>query len=168
MRFSRNIKDMKLWQVIGLGLMFTIIGIALILTPIIIKNLNNQITRDFIETNAVVVGYDSDNEGLKAIVVEYKVNRETYRKISNMYSNIPKPKGTQLKIKYNPNDPSDAVLPSESIIIIIIPIIIGSIFVLVGTVVIISSIKKKKRNYSTINQSDEFYDNTIQNNEQDQ
>ena len=102
-------KPMKPWQGILFGLIFAVIGIGLLLFSVsIIKNYNQK-NKTYTETTSVVVDYAYDDEGLEAIIVEYTVDGKSYRKQSNSYSNMPKSKGTQVKVKYNPNNPSDAI-----------------------------------------------------------
>lgn len=163
-------KPMKPWQGILFGLIFAVIGIGLLLFSVsTIKNYNQK-NKTYTETTSVVVDYAYDDEGLEAIIVEYTVNGKAYRKQSNSYSNMPKSKGTQVKVKYNPNDPSDAIWVNDSTNIVL-PLV-GGLFALVGIIIVVSSVKKMKseKDAPTIQQSNGLYNsadviNTLQNNQ---
>lgn len=163
-------KPMKPWQGILFGLIFAVIGIGLLLFSVsTIKNYNQK-NKTYTETTSVVVDYAYDDEGLEAIIVEYTVNGKAYRKQSNSYSNMPKSKGTQVKVKYNPNDPSDAIWVNDSTNIVL-PLV-GGLFALVGIIIVVSSAKKMKseKDAPTIQQSNGLYNsadvvNTLQNNQ---
>lgn len=135
-------KPMKPWQGVLFGLIFVIVGIALLCFAVSSIKTYNEKNETFVETTSKVVDYKYNDEGLQAIVVEYIVNGQTYQKVSNSYSNMPKSIGTEISVKYNPNNPQDAIWTSDSTNIIL-PIF-GAVFTLVGVIVIISSIKKGK------------------------
>lgn len=144
---NKQVKTLKPWQQILVGLLFMILGIIFLFIAVKTINSYNEKNKTYIETNSVVVGYDYDDEGLQAIIVEYKVNGRSYTKTSNSYSNMPKERGTKVKIKYNPNKPKDAIWVKDSTNIIL-PIISG-LFILIGLVVTIFGfirIKKEKEN----------------------
>lgn len=163
-------KPMKPWQGILFGLIFAVIGIGLLLFSVsTIKNYNQK-NKTYTETTSVVVDYAYDDEGLEAIIVEYTVDGKSYRKQSNSYSNMPKSKGTQVKVKYNPDDPSDAIWVNDSTNIVL-PLV-GGLFALVGIIIAVSSAKKMKneKDAPTIQQSNGLYNsvdvvNTLQNNQ---
>lgn len=135
-------KPMKPWQGVLFGLIFVIVGIALLCFAVSSIKTYNEKNETFVETTSKVVDYKYDDEGLQAIVVEYVVDGQTYRKVSNSYSNVPKSIGTEVSVKYNPNNPQDAIWTSDSTNIIL-PIF-GAVFTLVGVIVVIFSIKKGK------------------------
>jgi len=135
-------KPMKPWQGVLFGLIFVIVGIALLCFAVSSIKTYNEKNETFVETTSKVVDYKYNDEGLQAIVVEYVVDGQTYRKVSNSYSNMPKSIGTEVSVKYNPNNPQDAIWTSDSTNIIL-PIF-GAVFTLVGAIVVISSIKKGK------------------------
>ncbi|MCI9280107.1 MAG: DUF3592 domain-containing protein [Bacilli bacterium] len=163
-------KPMKPWQGILFGLIFVVIGIGLLLFSVsTIKNYNQK-NKTYNETTSIVVDYAYNDEGLEAIIVEYTVDGKAYRKQSNSYSNMPKSKGTQVKVKYNPDDPSDAIWVNDSTNIVL-PLV-GGLFTLVGIIIVISSVKKMKneKDAPTIQQSNGLYNsvdvvNTLQNNQ---
>lgn len=134
-------KTLKPWQEALLGLIFIIIGIVLLCFAVSSIKTYNEKNDTFIETTSKVVDYKYNDEGLQAVVVEYTVNGQTYKKISNSYSNAPKTIGTEVLVKYNPTNPQDAIWASDSTNIVL-PIF-GVIFTLAGVIIIISSIKRK-------------------------
>lgn len=134
---------MKPWQWILFGLIFAIVGIALLCFAVSSIKTYNEKNETFVETTSRVVDYKYNDEGLQAIVVEYVVDGQTYQKVSNSYSNMSKSIGTEVSIKYNPNNPHDAIWTLDSTNIIL-PIV-GVVFTLVGVIVVISSIKNGKK-----------------------
>ena len=135
-------KPMKTWQGVLFGLIFAIVGIALLCFAVSSIKSYNKKNETFVETTSKVVDYRYDDDGLQAIVVEYVVDGRTYQKVSNSYTNMPKSIGTEVSVKYNPDNPQDAIWTSDSSNIIL-PIV-GFIFTLVGIIVVIFSIKNGK------------------------
>jgi len=133
---------MKLWQGVLFRLIFVIVGIALLCFAVSSIKTYNEKNETFVETTSRVVDYKYNDEGLQAIVVEYVVDGQIYRKVSNSYSNMPKSIGTEVSVKYNLSNPQDVIWISDSTNIIL-PIF-GAVFTLVGVIVVISSIKKGK------------------------
>lgn len=145
--------------------MFTVIGIGLLLFSVSdIKNYKQK-NETYTETTAEVIDHDYDSDDLAAIVVEYTVDGQTYKKQSNSYSNNPTPLGGEVKVKYNPDNPSDAIFANDSTNII--PLIIGGMFVIVGMSVFIKGARSRKdEEDSLVQQSNGMYngaDNTLQN-----
>lgn len=151
-------KPMKPWQGVLFGLIFAIIGIVLLCFAISSIKTYNEKNKTYIETISKVVDYKYDDEGLQAIVVEYVVDGQTYQKISNSYSNMPKSIGTEVSVKYNPNNPRDAIWTSDSTNIIL-PIV-GVVFTLIGVLVVVSSIKNGKKQITVEEQTNRLYNNT--------
>lgn len=169
MRYSVA-KPRKPWQRILFGLIFAVVGIGLLLFSVSTIKTYNEKNKTFTETTSVVVDYAYNDEGLEAIIVEYTVGGKAYRKQSNSYSNMPKLKGTQVKVKYNPNDPSDAIWVNDSTNIVL-PLV-GGLFALVGIIIVVSSFKKMKsiKDTPAVEQSNGLYNsadvvNTLQNNQ---
>lgn len=165
-------KSMKSWQGILFGLIFVFVGIGLLLFSIsnIIKY--NQKNKTYTETTSIVVDYANNTDGLKAIIVEYKVDGIAYKKQSNTYSNTPRSKGTKVNIKYNPDDPSDAIWVNDSSNIML-PLL-GGLFTLVGIIFVVNIAKKmkyeKEEETPAIQQSNGLYNsadvvNSLQNNQ---
>lgn len=147
MNFSYNTttttaKRIKPWQGILFGLIFAVVGIGLLFFSIKTITSYNEKNSTYTQLTAEVTDYATDDEGLKAIIVEYQVNGNTYTKTSNAYSNTPKSIGTKVDIKYNPSSPSDAIWVSDSTNIVM-PLF-GGVFTLVGIIVVVMSAKKMK------------------------
>lgn len=138
----RTSVPMKPWQGILFGLIFAIIGGALLWFSVSSIKTYNDKNETFKPVVATVVDYNQNDEGLQAIVVEYEVDGETYRKASNSYSNMPKSIGSTVEVKYNPLNPKDAIWVNDSTNIIM-PLI-GGVFALIGVIIIISSAIKMK------------------------
>ena len=139
---TKEVKEMKPWQGVLFGIVFSIIGIFLIFFSIKTIKEYKEKNETYVETTAVVIDYDMNSDGLEAIIVEYTVNGEAYKKVSNIYSNNPKDIGSSVSVKYNPNNPKDAIWTNDSINVIL-PIS-GVLFTGIGIFVVISSIKKSK------------------------
>ena len=128
-----------------IGIVVLIIGIGLgIFSYFNIKSYNEK-DKTYKEAEAVIVDYnyeiDTDNgDELRAIIVEYEVDGRKYRKESDSYSTITKSIGDKVMVKYNPNNPSDAIWKSDSSNIIV-PIVSG-LFVLVGIFVVVKYFKQ--------------------------
>lgn len=118
------------------GVLLAIISVNQILTHI--EKGNN-----YTETIGKVISHNMNNNLLRAIVAEYEVDGEKYEITSKRYTNNPEAVGSVISIKYNPNNPSDAIFTYESISLIL-PIISG-VLLLIGLIMIIKSIKKKFR-----------------------
>ena len=136
-------KPIKPWQGVLFGLIFAIVGIALLCFAVSSIKTYNEKNETFVETTSRVVDYKYNDERLQAIVVEYVVDGQTYQKVSNSYSNMPKSIGTEVSIRYNPNNPQEAIWTSDSTNIVLH--IIGVVFILAGVIVVISSIKNGKK-----------------------
>ncbi len=103
-----------------------------------VKVIPNKIKEEktYIETTAIVVDYetcefDDGNTG-ESYVVEYKIDRDSFRLTSNSCATIPKKLGKEVKIKYDPNDPSKAIFAND-IGNYLIPVA-GVIFLICGVI----------------------------------
>ena len=148
----------NIWQKILFGLIFVVVGIVLLYFAISSIKTYNEKSKTFIEITSTIVDYKYNDEGLQAIVVEYVVDGETYQKISNTYTNMPKSIGTEVPIKYNPNNPKDAIWVSDSNNIVL-PIA-GVAFTLVGIFFIVLTVKNEKKKKTIEEQTNELYTNT--------
>ncbi len=157
-----NSRPLKLWQEVLAGLFSIALGILVLYFSISSIKTYNEKNEVYVETTSKVVDYKYDNDGLKAIVVEYVVDGQTYRIVSGSYTNMPKSIGTEVSIKYDPNNPQDAIWTLDSANIIL-PIL-GIVFTLAGIVVVISSIKKgkshKKIENQVVEKRSELYNDT--------
>lgn len=163
MHFSYSTQDVQtnqsnIWQKILFGLIFVVVGIVLLYFAISSIKTYNEKSKTFIEITSTIVDYKYNDEGLQAIVVEYVVDGETYQKISNTYTNMPKSIGTEVPIKYNPNNPKDAIWVSDSNNIVL-PIA-GVAFTLVGIFFIVLTVKNEKKQKTIEEQTNELYTNT--------
>lgn len=127
-----------------IGIITLLIGIGLgVYSFFNIKSYNEK-NDTYIEAESVVVDYkyDRDTEGneMRAIIVEYEVNGQKYRKESTSFSSITKSIGDKVMIKYDPKNPSNAIWENDSSNIFI-PII-GGLFVFAGILVIVRYIKQ--------------------------
>lgn len=124
---------------IFLGLAFIIMGIGLLVVAVMQMDKINNKKETYIETTATVVAYAHNTNDLEAIIVEYQVDGNSYRKQSNTYSIMPKAKGAKVQVKYNPNDPSDAIFVHDSSNIVF-PLV-GIVFILAGIFAFIRGIR---------------------------
>ena len=113
-----------------------IIGMGLCIYSI--KVIPNKIKeeRTYIETTAIVVDYeectfDDDTTG-KRYIAEYKVDRNKYRITSSSCGTITKSLNSEVKVKYDPNNPGKAVFIND-MGSYIIPLV-GVIFIICGII----------------------------------
>lgn len=129
----------KPWQSLLFCLIFLVVGIGLIIYGINSNATLKEKSARFIETQAIVVDYDYNSDGLAAIVVEYEVNGNKYLKTSSSSSSSPKSIGSVVKIKYNPDNPNDMIWNSNEGIFILI---FGSICAIFGGIGTFKSVQK--------------------------
>lgn len=126
-----------------IGIIVLIIGIALSIYSVSYYDKEQKKQKTYIETTATVVGYEEceldEGDTGSRYIAEYKIDRDTYQIKANSCTNMPKGIGKEVKIKYNPNNPSDAVFTND-ITRYLLPVI-GVIFVIAGIIVF------KKENY---------------------
>ena len=122
-----------------------LIGVGLSIYSVIKIKEYNEKNKTYIETTATVVDYETsigeDGDELAAIIVEYKVERNSYQLKSTSSSNHPKPIGSKVKVKYNPTNPSEAIFSNDKSNIILL--IAGLLFAGFGTYGLIYTIKNK-------------------------
>lgn len=147
--FNQN-RTMKPLYGILFGSVFAIMGIVFLVNSLSTIKTYNEKDKIYTETDSVVVDYDYNAEGSKAIIVEYTVDGQSYRQQSYSYSSSPAPQGSRVKIKYNPNNPEDIIWASDSKTIMF-PIV-GAAFTVVGIVIIISGIRSGKNGEGGQNQ----------------
>ena len=141
-RSSKSAKPLKKWQQILIGVLFTFIGGFMLVVSV--NQINDYKKKDKIFTpiTATVVGYDTNSDGLQAVIVEYAVGTTIYREKSDTYSNMPKEMGTRIDIKYNPNNPNDIIWVGDSANFIL-PLT-SVIFIVCGFLICIGGAKKKE------------------------
>lgn len=120
-----------------LAIALLIIGVGICFFGI--KNFKSeQVKHDtYIETTATVVGYEDceldEGDIGNRYIAEYKIDRDTYQIKSNTCSNVTKGINSKVKIKYNPNNPSDAVFANDISRYILVPI--GLVFIVCAVIV---------------------------------
>ena len=120
-----------------IGIITIIFGVAICYFSIGNFKTNTEKQKTYIETTAIVVGYedcDLDDSIGQRYIAEYKIDRDTYQIKENGCSNSPIRLKSEVKIKYNPNDPSDAVFANDISHYFVLPI--GIIFIICGIVLI--------------------------------
>ena len=99
---------------------------------------NAEKQKTYIETTATIVDYEECNldegEVGTRFIAEYRIDRNTYQIKENGCSNAPVKLKKTVKIKYNPENPEDAVFAGD-ISHYLMPII-GVIFTICGIVLI--------------------------------
>ena len=151
MKFSFNIgssrtvkqaKPLKKWQQVLIGVLFTFIGgFLLVFSVNQIKDYKEK-DKTYKPISATVVAYDTNSDGLQAVIVEYAVGTTIYREKSDVYSNLPKQMGTKVDLKYNPNNPEEIIWVGDSTNYIL-PLT-SVIFIVCGFLICIGSFKKKE------------------------
>lgn len=137
MNFIKNNIYVIITLLVGVGLsIFSIINIVSY----------SEKSKTYIETTGTVVDYkystNDDGNRLAYIIVEYKVERNSYRLTSISSSNHPKRIGTKVKVKYNPTNPSDAIFSNDKTYIILLAT--GLLFAGFGVYALIDNIKKNR------------------------
>lgn len=132
---GKNILLMGLFILIGAGL--------LIYSYENIKTYNEK-NASYIEVNGKVSSYDykidDDGSQLSAPIIEYVVDDNAYR-LKGDYSLRPIRLGSDVVIKYNKNNPSDAIIKGDKSYIL--PIIVGIVFVVLGVYGIIYEVRNR-------------------------
>ncbi len=128
---------------IVIGILFALIGIGLLIFGFYSIKTHAEKSERYLPVSSIVVDYDYNSDGLQAIIVEYYVDGQMYTKKSNTYSNMPSPIGSEVPLKYNPDDPRDAIWVNDSTNVIL-PIM-GGIFTLVGFAATIAGFKQKRK-----------------------
>ncbi len=97
--------------------------------------------KDFVETTATVVEIKeceiTDEDGTTSggrNVLEYEVNDRKYQVTEMSCSTFDKSIGKTLKVKYNPRNPKDAIIPSDAKNTAILLYILGGSFIIAGIV----------------------------------
>lgn len=124
-----------------LGIIFMLCGLGLCIYSYFSINSYKEKDSVYIETNALVVDYKYNDEGLMAIIAEYEVSGNKYRITSNVYSSHNKSIGEAVAVKYNPQNPSDAIWKNDNSIIFVS--IVGGVFFVVGVFTTILYFKKR-------------------------
>lgn len=70
---------------------------------------------NFKETNGTIVGYQINDDGNKAMIIEYSVDDVDYKLISNYSDEETYEVGFGINVKYNYNDPKEYILGDEQL-----------------------------------------------------
>lgn len=144
MRVSQR-REMSPGGKLVFGIIFIIIGVLLLKFSISSNKTYKEKDATFIPITSKVVSYATNSDGLQAIIVEYEVDGNKYTKQSNTYSSMPKSIGTEVGVKYNPDNPNDAIWEKDSTGTILF--IVSVVFIVAGAIVIISRNKMTETQY---------------------
>ena len=131
--------------IVGLMLVFAIIGVVLLVN-------NQQKTKGYVTTKARVVDYnkridyDSDSFGdsyMYQEIVKFTVDGKTYTATNNAWTNAPKGIGGEMKIAYDPNDPSNSVFVTNSYMVVGICFGMSLLFLVTLIITIVGNAKAK-------------------------
>ena len=148
---------------IVLGFIFIVIGIILTIFMLNMNKDYKEKNKTFIETTAVVVDNEYNiSDEIYTPIIEYKVDGKNYKSELKTSSSVKKSLGTEVKIKYNPSNPSDFIEPSDSLNFIFI--IVGVGFAVIGVIVIVINIGKLGKIKEQIQEfTEQLYNNDIDN-----
>ena len=121
------------------GILTIIIGLVVLIFSINDIKKNNEKQKTYIETTATVVGYEEceldDNDIGQRFIAEYQIDRNKYQIVSNTCGTVTKGLNKKVSIKYNPNNPSDAIFANDKSVYIAAAV--GVIFIICGFVVVL-------------------------------
>ena len=145
---------------------FILIIIGIFILAIFFKNMSilASKSKNYIETEAKVVNHTYRNGIATATVFQYTIGEDIYQTTSNDYHDNLKTYGTVIRIKYNPNDPTDIIFPDRRGNLIM-PIT-GLVFFSVGIMIAIRffiKISKNQNNKISIVQDAPMYNNILEN-----
>lgn len=150
---ENNNKGVLALQIIGsvfgfLGTMFMLFGLVLIID-------HHEKSKVYIETISTVIEHKQEDENTYYYVVEYEVDGKTYTKTSDVATSNPKKIGKEISIKYNPDNPSEAIW-TKDYDTIILPII-SVIFIVACVILFAASGKVKKYNIKKEKEENSLY-----------
>ena len=129
------------------GTVFSLIGLAVIILGINIIISNNKFMKTAKATEGIIsdveIYRDSDGDRHSTVYVQYEVNGKDYEYASSFSSSSMR-EGDDIKVYYNPENPSDFKLEGETIFNTVFPIAFGSVFFIVGMGMIIPPIIKSQ------------------------
>jgi hypothetical protein len=110
-----------IYKLLFLGIIFIILGIFMIIIAILANISYYKESVNYKATTATVVGYNTDDDDKKALIVEFMVNNIKYRVASKTYFDEPAELNSQVNIKYNPNNPNEiAFSPGNTMLFFLI------------------------------------------------
>ena len=119
------------------GIIIIIMGLAVLIFSINDVKKNNVKEKTYIETTATVVGYEDceldDNDIGQRFIAEYQIDRNKYQIVSNTCGTVTKGLNKKVAIKYNPNNPGDAIFANDKSSYI--GAAVGVLFIICGFVV---------------------------------
>lgn len=146
---NRNsIGKAKPGSVIFLGIVFLILGLFLVISGYQTNKEKKEKEQTFVPTEATVVNYYKDRNQVYAIIVSYQVNGKEYYATSDYYTQDPPPRKSKVNVKYNPEDPSDALFESKHNDFLSLSL--GIVFTIVGIFLFYQGVKAKKQNLSYV------------------
>ena len=90
-----------------------------------------------VQTTGVVVGHEHNYHGSAKYypIIQYTADGQTYKQKADSSSNIRLGTGNQIKVKYNPNNPSEFTISMDYWLFpLAIIIMIGSVIALLGII----------------------------------
>lgn len=123
------------------GVCFILFGMFLLVMFVVYSIDYHQKNEVYADGISKVVDYKYNDDNLRAIVVEYVVDGHLYYATSSVYSSYPKAIGTEVKIKYSIDDPSEMIWKNDSRFLFML--LLGFAFTIVGVWIIVSVIKNK-------------------------
>lgn len=142
------VTTLKPWQGLILAIVFFIVGCCLLIYSVKTINDYNEKSKTYIDVVGYVVDYEYDeplnSNSLAAEIVEYEIDGKTYKVTSNTSSNTPRSRGSEVKLKYNPDNPNDVIWVNDSFNYIL-PIV-GTVFTVLGIILSIQASRKIKNN----------------------
>ena len=144
-----------------MGVIFTIIGVGLIIFMFNLDKDYKEKAKKYVEITAKVVDNNYDiSDDVYTPVIEYTVDGQNYRKELSTSSSAKKTEGTEIKIKYNPSNPSEFIESSGSMSFILG--IVGGVFSVVGIGLVIFNIGKLGKTAGQVKEfTEQLYDNDV-------
>lgn len=124
-----------------------LVGITSFYFAIIRINTIAESTKDYIETTGTLLGYKSvktdirEGANLYYLVYSYTVGEGNYTAVTDYSTEVLPQKGSTKKIKYNPDNPAQAVIDNGSGVTILL-ILLGVLFTAIPITILV--IKNKK------------------------
>lgn len=120
---------------------FLLLGLAILSIGIYLTHKQKIETQDYIETTGIFIEssiYSDDEDGITyALTYRYRVNNETYYITTDYGSGSVPSVGSQKTIKYNPNNPSEAIITGFNSYTLIL--FLGGMFTFIPLAMIMNS-----------------------------
>lgn len=141
---SNNINNKNKPKVMLMIAIFFIFGMVFLGVGTYDMGLWNNKYSKYIETQGKVVDYKEDTSSgttLYAPVIQYTVNGQDYTICGNEYNTYPANIGTTQRVKYNPDNPQDAIWVRSNNTANLTLICVGAVFILIAIVGIILKLR---------------------------